>query len=80
MKAIEFKEVNLRIAENQDEYVTLPAFHDKEEGSVTFCFKLTEDEINRIKATDEIWFKILTFNKPMQPIQLSTNKEDLIIE
>lgn len=78
MKAIEFPEVNVRLAENQEEYETLPAYHDKEEGTMTFCFKLTADEINRIRATDEIWFKILTFNKPMQPIMLSTNKEDLI--
>ena len=78
MKATEFPEVNLRIAENQEEYVTLPAYHNKEEGSITFCFKLNEDEVNRIKATDEIWFKVLTFNRPMQPIMLSTNKEELI--
>ena len=77
MKAIEFKEVNVRIAENQDEYATLPAHFNKEEGSLTFCFKLTEDEINRIKATDEIWFKMLTFGKPMQPVMLSTLKEEM---
>lgn len=78
MKAIEFPEVNLRIAEHQEEYETLPAYHNKQEGSVTFCFKLTEDEVNRMYATGEIWFKQLTFNKPMNPVALSTNKEELI--
>lgn len=77
MKAVEFPEVNVRIAEDQPQYATLPAFHDAEEGSLTFCFKLTQDEVNRIRATDEIWFKMITFNRPMQPIALSTNKEDL---
>lgn len=80
MKASEFPEVNVRIAENQPEYETLPAFHNKYEGSVTFCFKLTEEELNRIYATGEIWFKQLTFNGPMNPIALSTNKEELIYE
>lgn len=78
MEAKEFKEVNIRIAENQEQYSTLPAFHNKEEGSLTFCFELTQDELNRIHATGEIWFKQLTFNGPMNPIALSCNKEDLI--
>jgi len=78
MEASEFPEVNLRIAEHQPEYATLPAFHNKEEGSVTFCFKLTEEEISRMYATGEIRFKQLTGNRPMQPIALSTNKEELI--
>lgn len=80
MEAIEFPEVNLIIAQHQPEYQTLPSYHNKEEGSLTFCFKLTEDEINRIYATGEIWFKQITFNKPMNPITLSSNKEDLIID
>ena len=78
MKAKDFKEVNVRIAEHQEEYETLPAFYNKEEGSVTFCFELSEDEINRIQATGEIWFKMLTFGQSMRPICLSTNKQDLI--
>lgn len=78
MQPIEFKEVNVRIAEHQEEYQTLPAFHNEKEGSMTFCFKLSEDEMSRINATDEIWFKVLTFGNPLQPIALSTNKEDLI--
>lgn len=78
MTAKEFKEVNVRIAENQPEYETLPAYWNKDEGSLTFCFKLEEDELNRVKATGEIWFKQLTFGRPMNPITLSTNKEVLI--
>lgn len=78
MEAKEFKEVNVRIAEHQEEYQTLPAYYNQQEGSMLFCFELSEDEMNRIKATGEIWFKMLTFGQPMQPICLSTNKEDLI--
>lgn len=74
----EFEEVNIRIAEHQEEFITLPAFWNIEEGSMTFCFQLSQDEVNRIKATDEIWFKIVTGGRPMQPITLSTNKEELI--
>lgn len=78
MEAKEFPEVNLRIAENQPEYQTLPVFHNPKEGSVTFCFQLDEDELNRVKATGEIWIKQFTFNRAMNPIAPTTNKEDLI--
>lgn len=80
MRSKEFPEVNIRIAEDQPEYQTLPAFFNSEEGSVTFCFELDEDELNRVKATGEIWFKQLTFGGPMQPVAMSTNKETLIPE
>ena len=45
MDASEFPEVNVRIAEKQEEYQTLPAYFNKKEGSKTFCFKLSKDEI-----------------------------------
>lgn len=80
MKAIEFEGHNIVIAKDQPQYIPLPAFHNPEEGSVTFCFKLTDDELNRLYATGELWFKQLTFNGPMNPIALSTNKEELIPE
>lgn len=78
MIAKEFKEVNVRIAEHQDEYETLPAFYNNKEGSLLVCFELSEDELNRVKATNEVWFKIFTGGKALQPIATSTNKEDLI--
>lgn len=78
MKAIEFDEANVRIAENQPQYETLPAFSNKEEGSLTFCMKLDDLELARVHATGEIWIKQLTFGNPMNPIAMSSNKEDLI--
>lgn len=80
MKASEFEEVNVRIAENQPEYETLPAYYNELERSMTFRFVLTEEERNRLYATGELYFKVLTNGEPMQPIALSTNKEDLIYE
>lgn len=74
----EFKEVNIRIAENQPEYETLPAFHNDIEGSVTFCFALNKQELDEIAKTGKIWFKQLTFNKAMNPIAMSVLKSDLI--
>jgi hypothetical protein len=78
MKSTEFEEVNVRIAENQEEYQTLPAHFNAEEGSFTFCFELDKEEMKQIKETGKIWFKQLTFGQPMNPIMMSTLKKDLI--
>jgi uncharacterized protein with LGFP repeats len=78
MIAIEFPEVNIGIAEFQEEYETLPAYHNLTEGSVTFAFKLNKEEMDEIVKTGIIYFKQLTGNNSMQPISMSTIKSDLI--
>lgn len=78
MKAGEFDEVNVYVAKDQPEFETLPAYYNEEEKSMTFRFELEQCEIDRIYATGEIFFKVLTNDNPIQPIALSTNKEDLI--
>lgn len=80
MKAVEFPEANIKIAENQPEYETLPALHDPDEGSIVYCFQLSEEEKKQVIETGRIWIKQLTFNRPMQPIGTSCLKENLIQE
>ena len=57
MKAIEFPEVNVRIAENQPEYETLPVHvkTNKDFGmyQVTACFELSEEEKKQIAETGQ---------------------------
>ena len=69
MKAVEFDEVNVRIAEDQEEYQTLPA-HKKVgvNGEMIMRFKLSKEEREQVREEGEIWLKILTFGKPLQPI------------
>ena len=78
MKAVEFPEVNIRIAEDQPQYETLPDYHNSEEKSMTFCFELNPDELEQVGKTGRIYIKQLTFNKPMQPIAGTCLKEHLI--
>lgn len=78
MIAVEFDEVNVRIAENQPEFETLPAYHNPEDGSVTFCFQLNKEELDEIAKTGKVFFKQLVGNNKMQPISMSTQKSDLI--
>lgn len=78
MKSVEFPEVNVRIAEDQPEYATLPAFYNRDEKSMTFCFELDNEELEQVGKTGKIYIKQLTFNQPMQPIAGSCLKESLI--
>lgn len=66
MKPIKFKEMNCTFAENQKEYLPLPAYKDKE-GNIISLWQLTIIERIRILITGKLWIHILTFNKPLQP-------------
>lgn len=73
MTAIDFPETNVIFAENQPEYLPLPAYkHGDKQGSVTMCFELSAEEIASILRTGKIWMTVLTFNEPLLPIGLST--------
>lgn len=86
MKTIEFEEVNVRYAENQPEYETLPAFRhpDDEQGCVISCWQFEQNELAKVQKTGVVWMHVLTFNKPLQPLLLSVDNpfitEEEIIE
>ena len=77
MKAIKFKGYNVEFAKDQDEYKTLPAFHDKESGIVTTCYKLSCMDLLKVIFTRKIWLGQVTFDKPFNPQKLSVNRKDL---
>jgi len=72
MKAIHFKEENCVYAENQPQYLPIPA-HKTPEGVVITCYNLTFWESVRVLCGAKIWVTCLTFNKPLQPQKLSIN-------
>ena len=71
MEPIEFEGCNVIYAKDQPEYIPLPA-KKMEDGTVTTCWKLTPDELERIQETGIIWLHMLTFNQPLQPVLLTT--------
>jgi len=74
-KPIKFKEMTNQIAEKQDEYMTLPAWISKDEkGEIISCWKI--GILNRIKLlfTGKIWLRQWTFNTPLQPQLIETDK------
>lgn len=73
MKPVDFKQANVKIAENQPEYETLPAYiEEAPTGTIVTCFELDQEEIEEIKRTGKIWHQQIAFHQPMQPILLST--------
>lgn len=84
MKTIEFPEVNVRIAENQPEYETLPVHvcpHAETDGyfrKVSMCFELDEEEKKQVAETGQIWLTVLQPNdNNFHPIKMSVLKPEL---
>lgn len=73
-----FDEVNVVMGEGQPEYKPLPAHRNPETGEVIMCFSLSEEEKARVQETGEIWVSLLTFKHPMQPIIVTTEKNELL--
>ncbi len=61
----------ITFAENQPEYIPLPA-HRQPDGTVTTRWRLTWRERLRILLTGDLWLQVLTFNRPLQPVKLDT--------
>lgn len=77
MKAVEFTEANVKIAEHQKDFHTVPAHYNPEEGSIIYCMELTDVEILSLVHGKKIWVKQLTGGRPMQPILMTTLKSEL---
>lgn len=82
MKPINFKQANVKIAEKQKEYQTLPAFRDREdeEGRVTSCWQLSFWDWLRVLFTGKIYFQVLTFGGSLQPQMPAASFWDLYIK
>jgi hypothetical protein len=66
MKPVKFPGSNCTYAENQPEYLPLPV-HRTDDGVVTSCWTMTWRERLRVLFTGRIWWRVLTFNHPLQP-------------
>lgn len=78
MKPSKFPEQNVVFAEDQPEYLPLPAFkNDSPQGEVISCWKLSFRERLIILFKGYLWVQLLTFNKPLTPSYFTVNKSDL---
>jgi hypothetical protein len=79
MELQQFKETNTIYAENQPEYIPLPAYKvpDDPQGRIICSWKLTWKERFKLLWKGIIWHQILTFNKSLQPQLLTVDKPNL---
>ena len=79
MRLIEFPEQTKIIAENQDEYISMPVHHvlnddGGETGHLICCWKLSFLERIKILFCGKVWHQMLTFGEPIQPQKLTIEK------
>ena len=70
MNPIKFKTSNACYAENQPEYIPLPC-EKFESGLVLTLWKASLKERLWFLLKGKMWLKIMTFNKPLQPLKMS---------
>ncbi len=80
MKPVKFKGHNVVIAEDQPEYLPLPAWRDNINvtGTVVTCWKLSFTERLRVLFFGNIWLSMMTFRKPVTPGYMSIKRSDVL--
>jgi len=79
MKPIKFKEQNCTYAENQPEYLPLPAYrYNTRDGQVVSCWKLSFRERLRLLFTGKLWVSLMMFGQPLTPSYFTTKKSDVL--
>lgn len=76
MKPIKFKHQNVVFAENQDEYLNLPALK-LDSGEVISCWKMSFKDRFKVLLTGKVWISLLSFNKPLTPYLMSINRKEI---
>lgn len=79
MKPIPFKQQNTIFAENQSEYMPLPAHVTNDHNrQVTSCWRLSWKELFKLIFTRQVYVSVYTFGYPLQPQYLTIDVEEVI--
>ena len=80
MRPVSFPQKNIVFAEDQPEYIPLPAFIDRtrNETPVTSCWQLTWSEIWQLIWTRRLYVSIYTFKSPLQPHYLTVDPDEVL--
>ena len=78
MKPIEFKHQNIVFANDQPEYMPLPALKiESEQGEVISCWRLSFKERVKVLFSGKVWLSLMSFNKPLTPSYMSVNRKEV---
>ena len=74
MTPTKFEGQNVVYAENQPEYLPLPAMQLQDEGgTVITCWELSDDELKEVVKNKKVYLSMMTFRNPLQPVSLQTS-------
>ena len=76
MTPVVFKEINVTFAENQPQYLPLPAHRDAA-GIVTTRWRLSFAERIKLLWSGCVWLQQMTFYQPLQPQKPSVDRPEL---
>lgn len=70
MTPVSFKYHNVVFGKDQPEYVPLPAYVDQQDPTVPVltCWEFTDEEIEQLVRTKQVWLRQLTFGGDIQPL------------
>lgn len=78
MKPVKFKHQNVVYAENQPEYMPLPALKiEGNEGIVVSCWKLSFKEKVMVLFSGRVWLSLWSFNQALTPSLLSVDRKEI---
>lgn len=78
MKPVKFKHENTVIAEDQPQYMPLPALKiESPYGEVVSCWKMSFKDRLKVLITGRIWLALVSYNRPLTPSYLSANRREV---
>jgi len=76
MEPVKFDGADITYAENQPEYLPLPA-KKVNDNTILTCWELSDQDIEMLKQTRKLWIGVMNFGLPLQPMLPSVNREDI---
>lgn len=78
MTSVDFKDSNVKFAEEQDNYITLPALRlNDQNDTIITCWRLSWHERIKCLFTGRIWMSEMNFNRALTPRYFSLNRKDV---
>ncbi|MCB0713420.1 MAG: hypothetical protein KDD67_13915 [Ignavibacteriae bacterium] len=82
MRPIEFPEQNSVFAKDQQGYMPLPVYYDKEgeRGGIVSLWALSIRERLKVLITGRMYLLVITFHEPLQPVKMATRRSEVFTE
>lgn len=77
VKLVDFPQAHVIVAENQPEYLPMPAYVYDDTQVLTCCWQLTWKERFQLLLTGRVWHSVWTFGGALQPQRLDVLQPEM---